>query len=213
VKKHGIELVCFDLNKTLIKETTWDNLNVALGVSLAEDQFYLNQYHEGKISYIEWAKTLLDIYRQRGKANLKTITDTVLKYNYKKGAQEIVEYLKAEGYEIALISGSIDILVDHVAQELKIEMAEANNIFVFDENDNLKDIVAYDEDDLAKLRHLESFCRRLGIAITQCACVGDGDNDIKLFDKTKRGITFENSLIRHKAWKTIKELADIKQIL
>lgn len=212
MKKHGIELICFDLNKTLIKETTWDDLNVALGMTREEDQHYLDQFNQNKITYIEWMKILLDIYKQRGKATLKVVEESISKYNYAEGARETVEYLKEQGYHIALISGSLDILVDRVAGELDIELAEANNIFVFDEDDNLKDITVFDEDDLAKLRHLESFCRKLGIDIEQCACVGDGDNDIKLFEATKHGITFKGSRIEKGAWKVIDELKDLKQI-
>ena len=213
MKKHGIELVCFDLNKTLIKETTWDDLNIALGMTKEEDRYYLNQFNQGKISYVEWTAILLDLYKQRGKATLAVVEESVGKYNYKEGAKEVVEYLKQEGYQIALISGSIDILVDRVAKELGIELSEANNIFVFDENDNLKDITTFDEDDLAKLRHLESFCRKLGIKIEHCACIGDGDNDIKLFEQTQHGITFKGSRIEDSAWKVINELKDIKNIL
>jgi phosphoserine phosphatase len=213
MKKNGIELVCFDLNKTLIEETTWDDLNVALGMTVGEDQYYLNEFNAGKIAYKEWVEILLEIYKTRGKANLDTVSRSVSKYTYKQGAKEIIAYLKSEGYSIALISGSIDILVDMVAKELGIEMAEANNIFVFDENNLLKEIATFDEDDLAKLRHLESFCRKLGIALTQCACIGDGDNDIKLFEQTQHGIIFQDSKIKEAAWKVIDNLQDLKSIL
>jgi len=213
MKKHGIELVCFDLNKTLINEATWDTMNVALGMSPEEDQHYLDQFNAGKISYAEWTRILLDLYKQRGKASHAAISESVLKYNYKAGAKEIVAYLKGQGYHVALVSGAMDILVSHVAAELDIELAEANNTFVFDDAGNLAEISVAGEDDEAKVQHLQSFCGRLGIDITQCACVGDGDNDIKLFEATKHGITFEGSRIEHTAWKTIRELSDIKNIL
>lgn len=213
MKKHGIELVCFDLNKTLIEETTWDNLNVALGMTREEDQHYVEQFAAGKITYAEWIAILLDIYKQKGKATLQLVSESVSKYTYKEGAEDLIRYLKEQGYQLALISGSLDILVDRVSSELNIGMAKSNNVFVFDADDRLQDITTLGEDDMAKLSYLESFRTDLGIDITQCVCVGDGDNDIKLFEKTQHGITFVGSKIESSAWRTIRRLEDIKLIL
>ncbi len=211
--KNNIKLVCFDLNKTLIEEDTWDKLNVALGMTIEEDQKYYRLYYSGQISYVDWIQTLVGIYKIRGKAKLETVKKSVSQYNYKAGAKEIIEYLRGQGYHIALISGSINILVDVVAEQLGIKMAEANNRFIFDEAGNLEGIETVDSDDLAKLQHLENFCNKLGIDITECACVGDGDNDIELFKKTRHGITFKGSKIESSAWRTVEKLSDIKEIL
>jgi hypothetical protein len=42
--QYNLKLICFDLNKTLIKENTWYNLNLALGMTPEEDQAMLTQY-------------------------------------------------------------------------------------------------------------------------------------------------------------------------
>lgn len=213
MRKHGIELVCFDLNKTLINETTWDDLNVAMGMTREQDQDYLQQFNAGKFTYRQRTKMLLDIYLKQGLANLPAIMTSISHYNYKEGAVDLVQYLRQQGYHLALISGAMDLLVDKVAAELNIKMAEANNIFIFDANDDLRDIETFDEDNLAKLRHLESFCRKLKLDLTQCVCVGDGDNDITLFEKTRHGITFTGSKIASSAWKVVNNLTEIKTIL
>ncbi len=213
MKKHGIELVCFDINKTLVEETTWDDLNIALGMTREEDERYIQEFNQGKITYRQWINILQDIYLKRGRANRKTIIDSIAKYSYKPGAKDLVHYLREQGYKIALISGSIDIMVGMVAKDLDIDLVEANNIFVFNDHDDLTKITTFDEDDLAKLHHLESFCRELEINLGQCACIGDGDNDIKLFEATKHGITFTGSKIAPAAWQVIDQLSDIKNIL
>ncbi len=106
----------------------------------------------------------------------------------------------------------MDILVDKVAKDLNFEFFEANNIFVFDERDYLEDIVCLGDGGLAKLQHLESFFRKLDIKLTECACIGDGENDTELFQKSKHGVTFEGSKIEHLAWQVIEGLSDLRDI-
>jgi phosphoserine phosphatase len=209
-----IKLVCFDLDKTLIKQTSWYELNMALGITHEEDQQMLDDYEAGKFSYEEWMKKIYDLYKLRGKANLKNVTDAISRsYTFKDGAKEIISYLKERGYKVVLISGSIDILIDMVAKDLDLDMAEATHELIFDENDQLQEIRLLAADNVAKLHHLESFCRKLGLDLNQCACIGDGDNDLDMFRKTGRGITFKGSKIEKEAWKVIESLSDLKSIL
>lgn len=207
-----IKLICFDLDKTLTHQNSWFDLNLALGMTAEEDQQLYDEYYEGKIDYKEWIKKILDIFKARGKANKNTITEALSKNSIVDGGKGLVDYLKSEGYKVVLISGSIDIAVKQIAEKLGIEMAEATNTFIFDNNDKLKDIITIDDDKVAKLTILKNFCKKLNIDITECACIGDGDNDIELFKATKHGITFKDSKIESEAWKTIEKLDDLKNI-
>ncbi len=155
----------------------------------------------------------MDIFKSRGKANSEIILASVLNYTYKDGALEIIQYLKDQGYRVATISGSFDVLVNQVAKELGIELAAANHGLVFDKKGELIDITTVDRDDQAKLKQLEGLCKKLEIDIAQCACIGDGDNDIRLFEKTGHGITFAGSKIEKSAWKIVDSLDEIKEIL
>ncbi|HUW22112.1 MAG TPA: HAD-IB family phosphatase [Candidatus Bathyarchaeia archaeon] len=184
-----------------------------MGITREEDKLLLKLYEEGVISYSEWQKILTEIYKKRGNASLENISKVISDYTYRPGAKEVVSYLKRKKYAVALISGSMDILVDKVAKELNIGLFESNNIFIFDENDRLDNIVVLGDDSLVKLRHLQSFCRKLGLKVSQCVAVGDGDNDIELFKKTGHGITFKRSKLEKYAWRTIENLMDINSIL
>ena len=208
-----IKLVCFDLDKTLITQNSWYKLNLALGVTHEEDQKLLEDYQKGVLSYDDWTKKLLSLFKRNDNSNLNNITKCLSDYTFNIGAKEIVEYVKSKGYIVTLISGSIDILVDLVSRDLNIEYAQATNTFLFDKNDNLNDIITIGDDKLAKLNILESFCRKTGINIDECVCIGDGDNDIELFKKTEHGITFKDSKIEKDAWKVISSLNDLKEIL
>jgi phosphoserine phosphatase len=208
-----IKLVCFDLNKTLIKENTWLNLNLDMGMTKEEDDLLFELWEEGVISYNEAQSLIERIYKKRGKATKEAILKSISKYTYVEGAKEIVKYLKYQGYKVALITGSLTVLAEKVAQELDIDFFEANNILIFNEKNYLESLIPLGDDSLVKLRHLESFCNRLNISIDECVCIGDGDNDALMFERCGHGITFKGSKIEKIAWKTITSLAEIKNIL
>ncbi len=207
-----IKLVCFDLNKTLIKENTWLDLNVAMGMTEQEDMDLLEKFESGEITYEEGQKVLENIYKERDLADERRIMEVISKYTYLPFGKEIVADLKNKGYEIALISGSIDLLVEKVAGELGIKHFAANNKFVFNKDHYLDKIVTLGNDSETKLLQLLEICSRLKIDIEETACIGDGDNDFKIFEATKHGITFKNSRIESLAWKTIDSLEELKAI-
>jgi len=207
-----IKLICFDIDQTLIEENTWYKLNVALGMSPEEDEKYFKLYREGKLSYQNWIKVIFDIYRSKGRASFENIDKIIADYTYRTGAKETVDYLKDKGYEISLISGGMDMLVDKIANDLGVGLTAANISFVFDENNYLKEMISVGDESETKIRHLSNFCRKIGIDFDECAAVGDGANDIGLFLKTGHGITFRGSEIEDKAWKVIEKLTDLKEL-
>ncbi len=211
-KHPTIKLVCFDLDLTLISHNSWFDLNMALGVSPEEDKRLYTEYKTGKITYEEWNALTLEKYLEHADATRDGVTKALSKYTYSDGAREAVQYLQGKGYAIALISGSIDIIVNRIAKELGIPYAKANNTFLFDENDRLNGIATDGDDCMAKARHLEAFCDLLGIHMSECACIGDGENDLEMFRRTGKGITFTGSRIEAEAWKVIDSLHDIPKM-
>lgn len=204
-----IKLVCFDLDLTLISHNSWFDLGIALGVSAEEDKRLYTEYKTGKITYEEWNQFTLEKYLEHADANREGVTKALSHYKYADGAREAVKYLQEKGYEIVLISGSIDIIVNRIAEELGIKYAKANNTFLFDDNGRLSGISTDGDDRITKARHLESFCDLLGVKMSECACIGDGENDLEMFRRTGKGITFKGSHIESEAWKVIDSLSDI----
>jgi membrane protein len=199
-------------DKTLIKFSSWLQLNIALGVSQQEDDEMFEDYRAGNLGYSEWQKKILGMYLERGKATKETILKTLHSYNYIDGAEDLVQDLKKKGYKLALISGSIDLLVQTIAQELGFDYWAAHNTFLFDENDYISDIISNGDDVDSKPDFLKKISRETGISVDQMACVGDGENDRGLFLLTKKGVTFSDAPIKDIAWKVVDKLSDIKTI-
>lgn len=208
----NIKLICFDLDETLITHSSWKELGRGLGVSDEEDKRLFNEHESGEITYEEWNNKVIELYMKHADANREGITKILSKYSYAKDVRETVEYLKNKGYELILISGSIDILVDIVARDLGIKYYKAHNTFVFDDRGRLDGIHTYGNDVFGKLEHLESIAEMLGINIKECACIADGANDIEMFRKTGHGVTWKGSPIESEAWKVVDSFANLKNI-
>jgi len=206
-------LICFDLNGTLIRENSWQNLNRALGLTDEEDLALLRLYQDGSITYQEGLDRLLRLYNRNGKFRKDIVEEALFQYSYCAHAKEIVSYLREKQYQMAIISGSFDILVEKVAEELRIPFWAANNRFVFDQNGTGTSIECFGNDDVFKEVKLEEMCRTLDIDITQCACVGDSENDRKIFAASQHGIALKGSPVEKDAWKVIRTLEDIKIII
>jgi phosphoserine phosphatase len=208
----GVRLICFDLNGTLIRENSWMNINLAMGVSIAEDEELLTQYREGKLSYQEGLDKLLPLYKRGGKFRKDIVSQALFQYTYCDGAKEIISYLQKKNYRTAILSGSFDILVEKVADELHIPLRAANNRFVFDENGEGQSIECAGNDDVFKREKLSEMCNTLHSTPAECACVGDSENDRAIFQLTGKGIALRGSPVEKDAWKVIDRLSDLKTI-
>lgn len=206
------KLVVFDLNETLIEENTWYELNMAMGLTHDEDTQFMKWYEEGIITYEEGQRMLEKIYISRGQGTREKML-SVMKYTYKPGAREVVEYLKEKGYTLVLLSGSIDLLVSKVANELGITRFGAHNKIQFDDQGMFKKIICRGDDADFKLEMLVKHCNDLHIGINEAVCIGDGFNDVKMFAECGHGVTFKGSRIEDKAWKIIESLEELKTIL
>ena len=76
-----------------------------------------------------------------------------------------------------------DVSRAHIAQILTEYTYKpfACNQFIFDENDELVDIIAPDNDAEAKLEQLKQLAAERNLAMHDCLVVGDGANDLPLF--------------------------------
>ncbi len=209
------KLVCFDMDDTLIKQNSWYKLNVSLGVTPEEDKKMYEAYSKGELRYEDWLRQLVGLYKRHGKANKSNIIAVLEDYEFAEGAEDLVSHLKEQGYEIVIISGSFDFLVANVAEALGVSFKKGNTSFIFDDKDELVEVISLGDELHAKLEHLKTFCNQLGIGIDECICIGDGANDIELFRATRRGITFQDAptVVKSEAWKIVDTLSDIKAIL
>lgn len=207
------KLIILDLNKTLIHENSWLDLNLALGVTQAEDDILMSWAEQSIVTDEVGQGILCEIYKQRGDVSRTNIESILKNYTYIDGALEIVRELLAREYQLALVSGAMDILVAHVAEELGIQHWRAGNTFIFNSADKLERIDAPIHDATNKADQAQEICNELNIKISDCVAIGDGANDIELFNRTGHGVTFTGSKIADKAEYVIDSLRELLTII
>lgn len=205
-----IRLVVFDLNGTLIRENSWHELNLTLGITEEEDARLLKRHAAGEITYLEGQKELEYLYKLRGKAVRARIEQVLYSYTFVPHAVDTVKYLQEKGYQLAIVSGSLDLLVRRVALKLGIGLFAANNSMLFDAEGRLMMLKVAGEDGPFKTATAKKYAGRLGIPVSACAAVGDSGNDRGIFELTGHGITFKGSPLEDVAWKVIGNLSDLR---
>ena len=207
------KLIVFDLKHTLIRDNSWRNLNLTMGITPEEDAALIARAAQGGITDAEGQAWLLQRYRQRGDCRRVVVQRILSQYTYMPHAQMVVAALQARGYRVAINSGAMDILVSMVADQLGVALWRASNHFIFDDHDMLCQIDAPDNDAAAKLQQLRELAAEQQVSLSDCLVVGDGSNDVPLFAATGNGVTFADSpAARHARW-VIADLRDVLTIV
>lgn len=208
------KLVFFDCDGVLLIETIpWKRLHQAGGLSEEQDKKWLNEYYSGKISYEQWIKNIEETYIKNG-MNRSLFKKIISLYKINPEIYSLLDFLKEKKIKIAIISGGIDEYIKPVARKLGIELCRTNYSFEFDKNDKLKKINYFYPDKKSKVIEIKEICRRFNIKPIETIFVGDSINDLGAFKLTKHGVLYENEnndCYKKFAWKTIKNLEEIKK--
>jgi HAD superfamily phosphoserine phosphatase-like hydrolase len=194
-------VVGFDLNKTLIRENSWYDLNLAMGISPGEDEFLyrLGPEREGILTFEEWIDILSRLMRKRGRATRSAMEQVLLTFDYLEGAKEVVTTLKQRGCAVGVISGAMSLVVERAAEDLNLDFAFSNAQLVFDQADTLQDIQLQGADLEFKVDAVHRLKQTYGDA-ADIYYVADGDNDEAVFHITK-GIMIDIGTSGHEGWK------------
>ncbi|KUK49900.1 MAG: HAD-superfamily hydrolase, subfamily IIB [Parcubacteria bacterium 33_209] len=211
------KIICFDVNGTLVDQSSWEIFTSGEKEVEQELKNLFDNYYNNKISLRDfWEKMALTL-KATGNANMEYICNHSDDINtLKDGAEDLISYLKDKGYKIYLISCSIDIFLEKLTQKLKLDGFYAGTKFTFNEDGELLSI----ESECFKNKNfkeekIREIAKDNNAEIEDIVFVGDGKNDIGAFEITKNGIAIDSKVeeLRNIAWKNIKELREIKDIL
>jgi len=219
MKKHydismKFKFVFFDCDGVLLIDATpWERLHRAGGLSEEQDKKWFNEYYLGKISYKQWTKNIEEIYIKND-MNRSLFKKTLSSHEINPEVYSLIEFLKKRKIEIAIISSGIDEYVKSVAGKLGIKLWRTNYSFDFDKNGKLKKINYLDSDKESKIIQIKEICQKFNIKPAETLFIGDSINDLGAFKLTRHGVLYEtgnNDCYKKFAWKTIKNLGEIKK--
>lgn len=199
------KLVCFDLDGTIVDETIfiWDTIHDFCGVSKEDRKKAYNNFVNKSISYDEWYANDR-ILLKKAKCNKKTLFEAIKPLKLMPGALETLKKLKEKGLKIAIISGSLNLVLDYLIPNYEeiFDDVFINKMF-FDEEGNISGGESTPFDFEHKATGLKEICKREGIDPKECVFVGDNHNDTHIAELAGLSIAFNCKS------ETLAEIADV----
>jgi HAD superfamily phosphoserine phosphatase-like hydrolase len=210
------KLVIFDLDGTIIDGTDsiWKTMHEFLGIYDHPKRIELrDKFMSGRISYAEWAEKDMELMIAHGIDRDKMFR-AMKNLKLVKGARETLEKLKARGMKLALVSGSLDIVLEKFIPDYRKIFSHVYIVSViFDERGRVKAIDAC-HDAWNKHIALLEICKAEGITPDECVFVGDHSNDVSAAKAAGLSIAFDpKSAELKKAADVVIEKKDLRGIL
>ncbi len=191
-----IKLVVFDLDNVIIDGEGIDEIGKLVNV---EDQIaaITEQAMQGELDFETSIKQRVKLLKG---ASIKDIEALAEKMPLMAGAEETVKSLRENGFEVAIISGSFDVIANTIKEKLNVDNIFTNSLG--QENGLLTGEVFGPLVTGSKLDVLSKFLDETGYTLEECISVGDGANDISMIESAEYGIAFN-------AKPALKQNADI----
>ena len=191
-----IKLVVFDLDNVIIDGEGIDEIGKLVNI---EDQIaaITEQAMQGEIDFETSIKKRVGLLKGASTEDIKTLANEM---PLMKGAEETVSALKENGFDVAIISGSFDIIADTIKEKLDVDNIFTNSLV--EKDGVLTGEVTGPLVSGTKLDVLSEFIEEAGYSLDECVAIGDGANDISMIESAGYGIAFN-------AKPALKENADI----
>ena len=203
------KLVCFDVDGTLVDfppnepKFSWQIFHDYFETDLETRQKSKKAFFDGNISYLEWAQHDIGLWKAKG-AKKQDFLNALEKLKLMNGAMETLQELKKNNIKLAIISGSMNILLEKFIPNYNdfFDDVFLSRIY-FDEEGNIAKIEPTEFDMIRKAEALKQIARREKIDLKECVFIGDYLNDIKVMQESGLGIAFNTNE------EELKKVADV----
>ena len=191
-----IKLVVFDLDNVIIDGEAIDEIGKLANVE--EDIAEITEKAmQGEIDFETSIKDRVQLLEGTSIEDIEKVADDL---PLMPGAEETITCLKDKDVDVAIISGSFDVVADKVKDKLGVDTVYTNSFTV--EDGKLTGEVTGPLVSGTKLDVLNDHVEEAGITLDEVVAVGDGANDISMIESAGCGIAFN-------AKDSVKEIADI----
>ena len=210
------KLVCFDVDGTLIDNLTfsWQIFHDYFQTNRHKREDAKKKFFNGEITYRQWAEHDIGLWRERN-AKREDFFKAIRHLKLMEGAIETLKELKKSGLKLAIISGSLNILLEKFIPNYEeiFDDVFLSRIY-FDEKGNISKVDATEFDMDGKAIALRKIAERENISLKECVFVGDYLNDLKIIKEAGLGIAFNCNYDEvKKAADVVIEKKDLREIL
>ena len=191
-----IKLVVFDLDNVIIDGEAIDEIGKLANVE--EDIAEITEKAmQGEIDFETSIKDRVQLLEGTSIEDIEKVADDL---PLMPGAEETITCLKDKDVDVAIISGSFDVVAEKIKDKLGVDAVYTNSFTV--EDGKLTGEVTGPLVSGNKLDVLNDHVEEAGITLDEVVAVGDGANDISMIESAGCGIAFN-------AKDSVKEIADI----
>ncbi|MBI3027568.1 HAD family phosphatase [Candidatus Woesearchaeota archaeon] len=199
------KLVCFDVDGTLIDNVTfsWQVFHDYFQTDKHRREDARRKFFSGRISYMEWAEHDINLWREKD-AKKEDFFQAIKHLKLMHGAMETLSELKKRKFKLAIISGSLNIILEKFIPNYEEFF---DDVFIsriyFDKSGIISRVEATEFDMGAKALAMKKIAEREKIGLKECVFVGDYLNDKKIIQEAGLGIAFNCD------HQELKEAADV----
>ena len=191
-----IKLVVFDLDNVIIDGEAIDEIGKLANVE--EDIAEITEKAmQGEIDFETSIKDRVQLLEGTSIEDIENLADEL---PLMPGACKTIKCLKDKDIDVAIISGSFDVVAEKVQEKLGVDTVYTNSFTV--EDGKLTGEVTGPLVSGSKLDVLKDHVEEAGITLDEVVAVGDGANDISMIESAGCGIAFN-------AKDSVKEIADV----
>lgn len=208
-------LVAFDLDGTLAAglEFVWSLLHRGFGSDAVLRRRAKEGFSSRLLSYGEWFDTDLELLQAAGATRQAMLDLFSASVRPMPGAREVLEELAAQGRKLAVISGSVDLLLEHLFPGFRFDHVLINRLY-FDSRGRLVGGKPTPYDMERKAAGLAHVAALEGLSVAQCAFLGDHENDLAALRLAGLGIAFNPCSPRvAAAARIVVDGPDLRQVL
>lgn len=206
--------IIMNVDETLTERVTWYALTEELGASCYEHADIFMSYLDGKISYHTAKQKLFQIWTASGPIHKDRLEEIFKNIHIRGEAIAVINTLQEKGYELCLMSGSIEMFIQTLAKKFGIKHYYGNSRFIFDKKGYWVDFEYTKEEAQLKVEQFQDFLKKTGLKAENCIAIGDGDNDLDLFRLIPGIIVNPRSEhLKELAWQDVKYLPRVIQLL
>jgi phosphoserine phosphatase len=191
-----IKLVVFDLDNVIIDGEAIDEIGKLANVQNEIVEITAKTMN-GDLDFETSIKERVKLLKGVSVEDIKKISNDI---KIMKGAKKTIKTLKKEGYLIAIISGSFDLIANPLKDKLDVDFLFTNTLI--EDDGKLTGEVEGSLVKSAKSDVLKELIKEQNISLEETVAIGDGANDISMLEISGLSIAFN-------AKPTVKEVADV----
>jgi HAD superfamily phosphoserine phosphatase-like hydrolase len=176
-----VDLVAFDVDGTLVvhpeDKVVWHILAERFGGDRDGGAARFAAYRAGTMTYAEWVALDVGEWIAGGATREGILAAIRAELRLRAHAREVLHTLRDRGYHLAVISGTIDVVLDELFPDHPFAQVFTNRLR-FDAAGGISGWTATPYDMEGKAEALKLVAAAAGVAVARCAFVGDHLNDV-----------------------------------